>query len=181
MPGTTPEYGWRYQELADAPDGAGLGEDLAGDIETTVKAIDERNATGGTVSSGANTATFTNTSAAVQAPNIGMSFVAPPSGRILLVGHFYLRNRNALYAVYGGVRIKTGSTLDAGSTVHDPSTEPNAKVSLQQVVGQMEASAVQIVTGLTPGATYNACCVGWVDNASGGGDHYSRRIEVVNL
>jgi hypothetical protein len=37
---TTPTYGWEYQTLADAPNGALLGEDLALDIEATVSGID---------------------------------------------------------------------------------------------------------------------------------------------
>ena len=42
MPGTTTIYGWPYQELADAPDGPNLGQDLADAIETTVDSIDDR-------------------------------------------------------------------------------------------------------------------------------------------
>jgi hypothetical protein len=36
---TTPVYGWEYQTLADAPNGAVLGEDLALDVEATVSAL----------------------------------------------------------------------------------------------------------------------------------------------
>lgn len=38
--GTTPTYGLRYQELQDLPNGAALGEDLAGDVEAELERID---------------------------------------------------------------------------------------------------------------------------------------------
>ncbi|WP_406046589.1 hypothetical protein [Kribbella sp. NBC_00889] len=40
MPGATPNYGWPYQLLSDAPDGPDLGKDLAEAIDTTLKAVD---------------------------------------------------------------------------------------------------------------------------------------------
>lgn len=36
----TPVYGLRYQQLGDAPDGAGLGENLATDVEAELERID---------------------------------------------------------------------------------------------------------------------------------------------
>lgn len=42
MPGTTPIYLWRFQELGDPPHGANLGANLAADAEATVNGIDNR-------------------------------------------------------------------------------------------------------------------------------------------
>ena len=42
--GTTPTYGLRYQELGDAPDGAGLGENLATDVEAELVRVDATDA-----------------------------------------------------------------------------------------------------------------------------------------
>jgi hypothetical protein len=42
MAGTTTNYGWPYQQLADPPDGAALGEDLAVAADADVAAIDTR-------------------------------------------------------------------------------------------------------------------------------------------
>lgn len=42
MPGTTPNYAWPYQLAGDAPDGAGLGQNLGVAIDTTVKALDTK-------------------------------------------------------------------------------------------------------------------------------------------
>lgn len=41
MADTTARYGWPYQEAGDPPDGAGLGQDLAEAIETSVGAIED--------------------------------------------------------------------------------------------------------------------------------------------
>lgn len=40
MPGSTPTYGLTYQELGDAPNGAGVGENLAEDVEAELVRID---------------------------------------------------------------------------------------------------------------------------------------------
>lgn len=42
MADTTSIYGWPYQEAADPPDGAQLGQDLAEAIEATVDGLDDR-------------------------------------------------------------------------------------------------------------------------------------------
>jgi hypothetical protein len=41
MADTTTRYGWPYQEASDPPDGAGLGQELAEDIEATVGGIED--------------------------------------------------------------------------------------------------------------------------------------------
>jgi hypothetical protein len=133
-----------------------------------------------TSASGANTATFSNTTPSVQSPTVGTAFTAPPSGKVLVLGHCYVANRNALYATYGGVRVKTGAVLDSGTTVLDPTVEPAAKITVELFVGRIEATTVQTLTALTPGASYNACMVGWVSNAAATGDHFSRRVEIIN-
>lgn len=42
MAGVTPIYGFPYQEAADPPDGASLGEDLAEAVETALDSVDDR-------------------------------------------------------------------------------------------------------------------------------------------
>lgn len=42
MPGGTPNYGWPFQLLNDAPHGPNLGEGLAAAADATVKSIDNR-------------------------------------------------------------------------------------------------------------------------------------------
>lgn len=41
MADTTPRYGWPYQEAGDPPDGAGLGQDLAEAVETSLGTIED--------------------------------------------------------------------------------------------------------------------------------------------
>lgn len=184
MADTTTRYSWPYQEATDAPNGPALGKDLAEAIETTVGAIDDRETAKNAVSTagnGANTATFTTTTPSAHSPVVGTTFVAPPSGRVLVIGHVHVRNRTAGGASYGGVQVRTGGTLDAGTIIYNPSIEPNSKLAVQGFVGQVECTTSFTLTGLTPGATYNAVVCGWVDAVTTSGDLYVRRVDVVGL
>jgi hypothetical protein len=181
MASITTRYDLPFPEDDDTPAGSTQMEALAEAVEDAIASVDDRNSTIVSAGNAANSATFSNITPSVLTPTVGTAFVAPPSGNVLVVGGVYVRNRNATYTTYGGIRVKTGSTLDAGTVVYDPSIEPNGKVTVGFVVSQLESSVVFTLTGLTPGASYNACAVGWVDNAAGTGDIYSRRISIVNL
>lgn len=157
---TTPTYGLRYESLDDLPDGPHLGEFLAEDVEAQIVRLDAAIPFSGavTVESAIDSTDRTTTSAAyttaVTAANIcGVVFVAPTSGRVLV----HMRatvNLSANAFSFTAYDIKAGNTIGSGTSFqasddsrairHDLSTRP------------MTHGGAFFVSGLTPGAQYNA-------------------------
>lgn len=179
MADTTPTYGWPYQEATDPPDGASLGEDLALAVEATVSALATATThTVGTNGTAANTTGSTSTTPVLASTPISVTFVAPASGKILFVGQVIAQSSSTGNG-QAGVMIRAGGTPGSGTIVYDPSTEPNAKMSQNMAAGTLGASVVDIVTGLTPGATYHGSVVQWT--ASGTVTLFAQKLTIAAL
>lgn len=109
----------------------------------------------GTNQTGVNSATVVTGS-----PVLGVAFVAPPSGRVSvhLLANVQLTAGTAGPGAQVGVIVRTSATLGGGTVVSNGMTE-DPGVSLTWVgappTGGKQGASLMI-TGLTPGASYNA-------------------------
>jgi hypothetical protein len=197
MSGDTNRYSWPYQTIGDAPDGPALGQDLAEAIEATVGEIDDALAvlqayetltafvarhTALQAADSGNITGITASGITLGSPIVGVSFTAPPSGKVMASVNGSLRlNSGTSAQALAGVLIRTGSTVGSGSTVFDPSVEPNAKFGTGVTGVIMNGGASQIYTGLTPGAVYNASWVHFGVGTSPNYDLFHRRVDVLPL
>jgi len=151
-----------------------------------VKSADVAKGTFVSVGNGVNTPTFTNTDPVAVTPVVSIVFVAPPSGRVLVTGGFHIRNRTGQVGgvnqgVFGAVMVRKGTSISTGEVIYNPVSEPNRKVGLQGVIGQVEAGLAFPLGNLVAGDQYTAYAVGWVTDAAVSGDIYSRGLDIIDL
>lgn len=175
MPDTTDVYELPFLELGDSPDIASGLEDLAEAVEDELVRIDGRfttmNGLTPTVGSNSTSITITSTSYVAGSTAFGVTFVAPPSGKvyITLSGYFSM-------SINGGAALmswtlRTGGTIGSGTTV---GTAANANRALicgysvnDSAPALFQGSRRSYVSGLTAGNTYNVRVECAVDAASG--------------
>lgn len=112
----------------------------------------------------------TGTSTSFTTTGLGMSFVAPPSGRMLVTfsARVYVNvaNGSACASPY----VKTGATVDAGSDVATPSDVFSVEIGGPTSIGDFHtASGHRLIEGLTSGASYNVTLYGKSSPANSGG------------
>lgn len=159
MASTTPVFAWPVPVGTDDPDIHTDMTNLGLAIESTVNTlkgrvdgidnatpVENQQDTSGTTTSTTYTATLTGGSACQG------SFVAPPSGAV-----FIMNNARHFCSVTGitvaSVRIGTGATPGAGS-VTLAASDAHATVN-QNNVNAERMGVGKLLTGLTPGSTYN--------------------------
>lgn len=149
---------------------------LAGSI---IRAIDTPPATGAV--SGDDEAGFTTTSYTQGTTVVGAAFVAPTSGRVLVLWHARFEHNTASSRSVVSVSVRTGATVGAG-TVVSGAADDSALECPQGAGGpdtRISAGMWRIVSGLTPGDDYNAV----VEHHAyaGNGDIFARSVAVVPL
>jgi hypothetical protein len=126
------------------------------------------------VSDGTNTATFSNTSPAATSPAASLVFVAPASGSVLMTIHASLTGTGGQAFVSGIIR--AGGTPGSGTVVYDGSAEPEPRLGISG--NTINGSIVCLATGLTPGNTYNAQVVNWIQSPASSGQIFSRHMMI---
>lgn len=118
----------------------------------------------------------------------GVSFIAPPSGKVRVMGAVggFVAFSSASVATYTLVdfEIRAGSTVGSGTVFR--ASDPNTCSQFQHVVltatlcSGGQHTVLDVVTGLTPGAVYNACLT-YCLNSTGTGisGNFNRRKIVV--
>lgn len=90
----------------------------------------------------------------------GVSFVAPPSGRVWVWGQFTISAFTGGTAgqTYMGPQVRSGGTVGSGTVVPggDPSQDPGMKFG-SNTAQTMSGGCGTMVDGLTAGSTYNVC------------------------
>lgn len=132
-----------------------------------------------------NQANMTSQTATAGANVCGFSFVCPPSGQVLLevAAYFDVTTTNEELWVWGEIR--SGSTVASGtiqgSTHGKTDNGPLLVGEAQNGTGNyFISSGFTLVTGLTPGTTYNAAVFYALGTATGGSANvYSRRITMI--
>ena len=98
---------------------------------------------------------FTHTAYSTNAPICGVAFTAPATGRGIMHIAAHFEGVTANICSFSG-NIQTGSTLGSGTDTAFVATD-NYMIRSSGVAGQDMAGGVsRLVTGLTPGAQYNA-------------------------
>lgn len=105
----------------------------------------------------------------------GVVFVAPPSGKVLVTWRAQLFNSGVNYTA-ASFEVRQGSSIGAG-TVHLASDD-NRSINSTSTAGE-GSGASEYVSGLTPGATYNAFITHRV--TAGGMTTLRRSIGVIPL
>jgi len=158
MPGSTPVYNLPYQTAGDPPNGPSLGQDLAEAVEeqlvridTTVQPVDAYQAANDTTTS---TSYFAGTTH-------GTAFTAPPSGKVYITVGGALGTNSVVVNVgaWMSFEVRAGGTVGSGSLVlgaaDSRSTGPFRPNSAAAGYKYAPASLRLLVSGLTPGNTYN--------------------------
>lgn len=104
-------------------------------------------------------------------------FVAPTSGKVLIVWGARMQSNTAAVRVLCSVQVRTGGTPDSG-TIVSASTDVSAIESSNQQ--RIQASRQRVVSGLATGTTYNAVVQHTLSGA-GTGDIFDRDIIVTPL
>lgn len=99
----------------------------------------------GTTTSGTFTATLTGGTAC------GLTFVAPPSGKVKLWNIMEIANSGSAYS-YGGYQIRAGGSIGSGTIFEAVSVNTAVNANTADLRTQ---SRMRVISGLTAGDTYN--------------------------
>lgn len=163
MADATPIYNLRYLGLGDAPDLAAGTENLATDVEAKFVTSDAAIAaiTNLSPTVGSSTANVSTTSATfvAGATAFGVTFVAPPSGTVYVsMSGYFTETQDGGVALMSWT-MRTGGTIGSGTTVGTAANSNRALVAGGVVTTgkpiYYQGSRRSLVTGLTPGTTYN--------------------------
>ncbi len=117
-----------------------------------------------------NQTNYNATAGSLGSADAGFSFIAPPSGAgTFQVAGFGQMNVIGMVGKYWG-EIRTGGTIGAGTLVHDGDSDNGPEIRVQATANPTAfyvGSGSTLVSGLTPGNTYNAS--GWYAVVAAGG------------
>jgi hypothetical protein len=100
----------------------------------------------------------TSTSFVVGSPQVGLTFVAPLSGIVFVQVDAHLEENTNGNSAYCGFELRDGGTIGSGTVIVAASTDWAVGTSNSVVSGgaaRVNGMKRRLVTGLTPGATYN--------------------------
>jgi len=122
--------------------------------------------------SGTQTLNIGNQTYAAGSPQCGLTFVAPPSGRVIITVTGSLESSQNGSATFLSFRVGTGSVLGGGSPIFGPSDEyalTAGRAVNSSAPSRTSGSVRRLITGLSPGVTHNVRTVQRVDQGSVGG------------
>lgn len=119
-------------------------------------------------------------------PEVGVVFTAPPSGTVLILFGARAQTNSVNTRVHVSVAVYTGSTIGSGTVIAAASDQcaietgqPTTADSAGDT-SRLQASRHRVITGLTPGATYNTRTE-HKTSIPGSGTVYFRNIDVIPL
>lgn len=135
-------------------------------------------ATGSTSNGTVASATYTNNLASTGIH--GVAFIAPPSGKVQIIGRSAGGNGTVGNYAQMDWEVRQGSTIGSG-TLFRTTNNNTASVFLSSTAsGQGPLNISGLLTGLTPGANYNACLT-FATNGTGTASFNRRQIAVYPL
>jgi hypothetical protein len=107
----------------------------------------------------------------------GVAFIAPPSGKIQIIGRAMGGNNNAGSYTQLDYEVRQGSTVGSGTVVR--TTNNNTAGIHQSATASAQGTIVTggLFSGLTPGAAYNACLT-YATGGAGTASYNRRQIAV---
>jgi hypothetical protein len=132
-------------------------------------------ATGSTANGSISSGTFSNSLASTGIH--GVAFIAPPSGKIQIIGRAVGRNTTVSQYALLDYEVRQGSSIGSGTLAR--TTNNNTAGVHQSAVASAQGTVVTggLLTGLTPGAAYNACLT-YATGGTGTADFNRRQIAV---
>lgn len=109
----------------------------------------------------------------------GVSFIAPPSGRVYVVGRTVAGNNTAGAFCHMDVEVRVGSTVGSGSVWRAANNATAGLFQSDSANQQGTIVADCLVTGLTPGAAYNAALCYFITSNTQTGSFNRRHIAVL--
>lgn len=135
-------------------------------------------ATGSTSNGSVASATYTNNLSGTGIH--GVAFIAPPSGKVQIIGRSSGGNNTVGNYAQMDWEVRQGSTIGSG-TLFRTTNNNTASVFLSSTAnGQGPLNISGLLTGLTPGASYNACLT-FATNGTGTANFNRRQIAVYPL
>jgi hypothetical protein len=131
--------------------------------------------TNGTTTSTAYTNTLTTTGVH------GVAFIAPPSGKIQLLGRAAAGSSVVGNYAQLDYEIRQGSTVGSGALVRTTNNNTASVFLSSTAGGQGPLNVSGLFSGLVPGASYNACLTFATGNASSTASFNRRQIAVYPL
>ena len=132
---------------------------------------------------GGNITGFTGTTFLTGATACGLSFVAPPSGKVLVhwAGNIETNGTTDLGII--SIRVGTGSTLGAGSVELAPDSDWSISSAglAANLASRAHHGRTRLIDSLTPGDTYNAITQHAMTGATDSGDIFYRELIVQPL
>lgn len=113
---------------------------------------------------------------------LGVSFVAPPSGAVLILFSAAMGSNAAGGNTYVSPRVRNGGVIGAGSDFVLPSD--SRAIRNQSGTANNDSAGMgsfRMVDSLTPGQTYNTCLSHRIDSAAITGSFLNRNIGVIPL
>jgi hypothetical protein len=143
--------------------------DVVADYEADLEATDETGFTSTTFTPGANVC--------------GTTFVAPASGAVVVFAYSRLESNTAGVRATMSLAVRAGAVIGSGTSVSAASNNKSLQTPTDASGGGNQRTAgtiFEIVSGLTPGDTYNAQTEHTMESA-GNGDVFDRAIFVLDL
>jgi hypothetical protein len=135
-------------------------------------------ATGSTTNGTVASATYTNSLATTGVH--GVAFIAPPSGKVQVVGR--ASGGNSTVGAYSQLdwEVRQGSTIGSGTLFRTTNNNTASVFLSSTAAGQGPLNISGLLSGLTPGASYNACLT-YATNGTGTSSFNRRQIAVYPL
>jgi hypothetical protein len=119
-------------------------------------------------------------------PQVGVTFTAPTSGTVLILFGARPQTNTIGVRCHVSVAVRTGSTIGSGTVIAAASDQCSVETGQPTVAGgagdgsRLQASRHRVITGLSPGSTYNARTEHKV-SVAGSGNVFFRNIDVIPL
>jgi hypothetical protein len=111
----------------------------------------------------------------------GVAFIAPPSGKIQILGRASAGSSTVGQYAQLDYEVRTGSTIGSGTLVRTTNNNTASVFLSSTSGGQGPLNISGLLTGLTPGAVYNACLTYASSSGSSTASFNRRQIAVYPL
>lgn len=100
-------------------------------------------------------------------PQVGHTFVAPPSGSVMVSVSGYIQCGAAATQVILSFEVRQGSTVGSGTVIYAADGNRGLRVG-RAISNELTATRRNRVFGLTPGTTYNVRTMHWMGTGASG-------------
>lgn len=110
---------------------------------------------------------ITSLTAIAGSPQVGHTFVAPPSGAVMVNVSGYIACASAASQVILSFEMRAGGTVGSGTVFYAANPDRGLRIG-RSASDELTATRRNRVFGLTPGSTYNVRTMHWMGTGTGG-------------